>query len=70
MQKRNMFKSSTAKGKINEAKQVTWYINKYGNKQFRNNAFTDIYTKVRTETIEKVNKKFGQQISKITMQIL
>ena len=43
MQRRNMFKSGTAKGKINEAKYVTWYINKYGNKQFRNKIFVDIY---------------------------
>jgi hypothetical protein len=70
MEKHNLFKSVTAKGKINEAKYMTFYINKYGNKQFRNKTFVDIYTEVRKNTIEKINKKFGDQISKITMQVI
>jgi hypothetical protein len=70
MEKRNMFKTATAKGKIREAKYVTWYINKYGNQQFRNKTFVDIYTEVRKQTIEKINKKFGDKISKITMDVI
>lgn len=70
MQKRNMFKSKTPQGKLNEAKQMTYYINKYGNQQFRSKVFVDIYTSVRKQTIEKIEKKFSQQISKITMDIL
>jgi hypothetical protein len=70
MEKRNMFKSTTAKGKLNEAKYMTWYINKYGNQQFRNKTFVDVYTSVRKETIEKINKKFSQAIDKITFQVL
>jgi hypothetical protein len=46
------------------------YINKYGNKQFRNKTFIDVYTTVRKETIKKIDKKFSQAISKITMDIL
>jgi hypothetical protein len=70
MEKRNMFKSFTAKGKLAEAKQMTWYINKYGNQQFRNKTFVDVYTTVRKETIEKINKKFGFAINKITMDVI
>jgi hypothetical protein len=70
MEKRNMFKSTTAKGKLNEAKYMTWYINKFGNRQFRNKTFVDVYTSVRKQTIEAINKKFSNQISKITMQVL
>jgi hypothetical protein len=70
MEKRNMFKSTTAKGKLAEAKSLTWYINKYGNQQFRNKVFIDVYQTVRRETIEKINKKFSDKISKITMEIL
>lgn len=70
MNKHNMFRSVTAKGKLNEAKQMTWYINKYGNQQFRSKVFVDVYTSVRKQTIEAINKKFSNQISKITMEIL
>jgi hypothetical protein len=70
MEKRNMFKSGTAKGKIREAKSVTWHINKYGNKQFRDKTFIDVYTTVRKETIEKINKKFSDKINKITMEVI
>jgi hypothetical protein len=70
MAKHNMFKSRTDKGHTREAKQLTWYINKYGNKQFRDKTFIDVYTTVRRETIEKINKKFSDKISKITMAVI
>jgi hypothetical protein len=70
MERKNMFKSGTPKGKINEAKFVTWYINKYGNQQFRNKVFIDIYETERKKTIEKIDKKFSQAISKITMEVI
>jgi hypothetical protein len=70
MQKHNLFKSGTEEGRLREAKQMTWYINKYGNKQFRNKTFIDIYTAARKQTIEKINKKFGDKIDKITYEIL
>lgn len=70
MQRRNMFRSKTAAGKINEAKSLTWYINTYGTKQFRKGAFIDVYTKERTRTIERINKEYANEISKITMEIL
>jgi hypothetical protein len=72
MRKRNMFKSKTDEGQTNEAKRMTWYLNHYGNKQFNrgNPIFMDIYTTVRRQTIEDINKKFSNQISKITMDIL
>ncbi len=70
MEKRNMFKSKTNEGKISEAKGLTWYINKFGNKQFRAKTFVDVYTSVRKETIEKINNKFSQRIEKITYDIL
>lgn len=70
MEKHNMFKSGTAKGKLSEAKQMTWYINKYGNQQFRNKTFIDVYTTVRKETIDKIDKKYGFSINKITMDVI
>ena len=70
MQKRNMFKSKTSEGKRNEAKSMTWYINKYGNQQFRNKVFIDIYEQERKKTIEQINNKFSLSISKITMDVL
>jgi hypothetical protein len=70
MEKRGMFKSVTAEGKRNEAKRMTWYINKHGNQQFRNKTFVDIYTSERKIAIERINEKFVSQISKITMDIL
>lgn len=70
MEKRNMFKSQTAKGKLNEAKQMTWYINHYGNQQFRNKTFVDVYTSVRKETIAKIEKKFSDKIGQITMEVI
>jgi hypothetical protein len=70
MSKRGMFKSKTPLGKLNEAKQMTWYINHYGNKQFRNKTFVDIYTTERKKTIAKIEEKFSKEIDKITMDIL
>lgn len=70
MEKHNMFHSGTAKGKLREAKYLTYYINKYGNQQFRNKVFVDIYTTERKKTIAEIEKKFSKEISKITMDVL
>jgi hypothetical protein len=70
MEKRGMFRSTTPEGKLREAKSMTWYINKYGNQQFRNKTFVDIYTSVRKKTIENIEKKFSFAINKITYDIL
>lgn len=70
MEKHNMFKSGTASSKLREAKQMTWYINKYGNKQFRSKTYIDVYNSVRKQTIEKIEKKFSEKISKITMDVI
>jgi len=70
MEKRNMFKSTTAKGKTAEAKGLTWYINKYGNQQFRSKVYVDVYNTVRKETIAKIDKKFSFAINKITMDVI
>jgi hypothetical protein len=70
MEKHSMFRSGTPKGKMNEVRFMTWYINKYGNKQFRNAVFIDIYETERKKTIEKIEKKFSDTIGKITMDIL
>lgn len=70
MEKRGMFRSGTAKGKLDEARFMTLYINRYGNKQFRNNVFIDIYETERKKTIEAIEKKFSLEIGKITMQVL
>lgn len=70
MQKRNLFRSQTPQGKFNEARSMTWYINKYGNKQFRNKVFIDIYQTERARTIEQINNKFNILIGKITMEVI
>ncbi len=70
MQHRNMFQSVTEAGRVSEAKRMTWYINKYGNKHFRSGRFIDIYEAAREETIERIEKKYGEQIDKITKEIL
>lgn len=70
MERKNMFHSGTDAGRINEAKFVTWYINKYGNKQFRNKVFVDIYKTEREKTIEKINQKFSLEIGRITREVI
>jgi len=70
MEKHNLFKSSDAKARLREAKFMTLYINKYGNKQFRNKTFVDIYTTVRKQTIEKISRKYSLYIGKITKEVI
>ena len=68
--KHNIFNDKNDKEKKGIAFVIARKINKEGNKQFRKHTFVDIYTEVRKQTIEKINKKFSDQISKITMDIL
>ena len=70
MAKNSMFKSSTVKGKLAEARFMTWYINKYGNKQFRYRVFIDIYETERKKTIVRINAKISPEIHKITMNVI
>lgn len=70
MSKNNMFRSSTDKGKIREAKFMTWYINKYGNKQFRSKVFIDVYETETRKAINNIDKKFGLLIGQITSDVL
>jgi hypothetical protein len=70
MEKHNMFKSRTPEGKISEAKSMAWYINKYGNKQFRSKVFVDIYKTEREKTIQEIDRKFSLLIGKITKQVV
>lgn len=70
MEKHSKFKSSTPEGKMSEARSVTWYINKYGNKHFRSGAFIDIYETARKQFIERVNAQFEVEISRITMEVI
>ena len=72
MRKHGKLKGQTAEQQDNEAKRLTWYINKYGNKQFNkgNRIFVDIYTAERKKTIEKIDAKFSLAIGKITMEVI
>jgi len=70
MQRRGMFRSTTAAGKVAEAKSMTWYINKYGNKHFRSKLFLDIYESETKKTIRRIDRTFGLLIGKITSDIL
>jgi len=55
---------------LNEAKSITWYINKYGNKHFRSKTFVDVYETARKEFIDRINSKYSLEISKITMEVI
>ena len=70
MARNNMFKSSTAKGRQNEAKHMTWYINKHGNQQFRSKVFLDIYESETKKTIRRIDQKYSLLIGKITSDII
>jgi hypothetical protein len=70
MERRSMFRSKTATGKFNEAKRLTWYINKYGNAHFRSQRFVDIYESARKSAIVAIDKKFAFEINKITMDVI
>jgi len=70
MEKRSMFRARTPQGKISEAKGLTWYINKYGNEQFRSKAYVDVYESSRNRCIEEVRLKYGALEHVITNQIL
>lgn len=70
MRARNMFNSDTEAGRIREAKFITWYINKYGNKQFRSKTFVDIYNTERERTIDEIDRKYGLFIDKITKEAI
>jgi len=70
MESRNLFKSNTAKGKLNEAKFIAMYINKYGNKQFRTKTYIDIYDTERKITMKKIDDQFGILIGKMTMDVI
>lgn len=70
MEKRNMFRSTTSEGKMSEARFMTLYINKYGNKHFRSKVFLDIWETERKNTITEIDKKFWFAIDKITMDVI
>ena len=69
MAKRNMFKSKTEKGRINEAKSLTWFINKYGTKMYRDGVFKDVYSRETEKAIEKIDKAIQLEAYKITREI-
>ena len=69
MTKRNMFKSKTEKGRINEAKSLTWFINKYGTKMYRDGVFKDIYSRETEKAIENIDKAIQLEAYKITREI-
>jgi len=70
MDKNSMFTSQTMKGKLSEAKSMTWYINKYGNKHFRSGTFVDVYQTERQNTIDELNRETFAEINRITMDAI
>ncbi len=70
MKKRNMFRSKTPRGQFNEARGLTWYINKYGTEHFRSGVFVDVYHAERDRTVEKIYGKYMQAAVKILMDSL
>ena len=70
MEKYNRFKAKTEKGKINEAKSVAWYINKYGDAHKRSGTFIDIYDTLVKQLSEKLTKEVGMVALKITSDFI
>ena len=70
MDKNNLFTAKTERGRENEAKRVTWYMNKHGNQHFRDKQFIDVYTAARKKCIADVEKKYTEFAFKITSDIL
>ena len=70
MKARNMFKSKTEVGRRNEAKQLTWYINHFGTKQFHDQIYKDIYTSETQKLSMEVNKLAMTQVKKITSDLV
>ena len=70
MERRNMFRSRTPQGKINEAKGLTWYINKYGTRQFREKLYKDIYTTATQEVKDRLAKDFKQKVLQIASDVV
>jgi hypothetical protein len=70
MEKHSLFESRTEKGKINEAKGLTWYINKYGNKHKRNGTYLDIYTSLTTKLVNDITKDVADYALKITSDLI
>lgn len=70
MDKRNMFNSKTAKGKVNEAKGLAWYINKHGTKHYRNGKYIDIYDTIIKESVAMIRKDIHQAALKITSNLV
>jgi hypothetical protein len=61
---------NTAFEGYNKENYITFYITKYGNQQFRNKVFVDVYNSERKKTIKKIEEKFSKEIDKITMDVL
>ena len=74
MARHNKFESKTEKGRRNEAKAMTWYINKYGTKMWRDfgskGAFKDLYTKETEKTIKKIDETIRVKLYKVTSELL
>ena len=70
MQKRNMFKSVTAKGKVNEAKGLAYYINQKGTQQYRKGVYIDVYDTILKEFRQNVLNKYSSQIKSINSDFL
>lgn len=70
MQKHGRFTAKTDKGKINEAKGVAWYINKHGNKHYRDGKYIDIYDTLVTKTVDEAVRQVGNEAYRITSELV
>jgi hypothetical protein len=70
MQRHNLFRSKTEAGRVSEARRMTWYINKYGNQQFRSKTFIDVYTTARNQCEADVMQRYGLAIDEVTKDII
>ena len=70
MGKHGRFTAKTDKGKINEAKSVAWYINKHGNRHYRDGKYIDIYDTLVTKTVDEAVRQVGNEAYRITSQLV
>jgi hypothetical protein len=70
MEKNGRFESRTENGKINEAKGLAWYINKFGTKHYRSGQYIDIYDTLVKELAEDMRKQYMEEAMKITSDLV
>lgn len=70
MDRKGLFESRSPKGKLNEAKSLTWYINKYGTKQYRERVYKDVYTTETRKLRDDLLNEYGRIVQNIASDLV